>query len=336
MRISVALAVVLFAAFAGAAWGQWSVSGVQVKPFLEVGAPTGVSTPDAFRAMDAEVDMRLSLNHGGQEFAAFALEPVVATEMSGRGRQMHFSNYYGVFNFGVGKPKLRIGQFIVPFGTLAEYDTHLMVLQTPYARTLGIRMDRGLELDALRAGMDLRLSVTSGDGRGRHDGGYAAVARAARDYERGNDTFRLGLSALHGKNMPVLETMPDPLPMGEESAPLEWVSKDRLAADLDWLHGRDNIRAELVAGWDDGRFVNGTWVLFNHPFSYKTDLTVQGDHWRQGSGSVVGVGAELRYRLDDVTDLRIAGEYRQGTTDEGTRHLSTLTVAWLRTFDLHF
>ena len=30
--------------------------------------------------------------------------------------------------------------------------------------------------------------------------------------------------------------------------------KDRLAVDLDWLRGIDNIRSEMVVGWDDKKF----------------------------------------------------------------------------------
>jgi hypothetical protein len=320
----------------GTAWSQWSLTGLQVKPYLDVRAQASSGEPTTLRVMQSEVDIRISVTRKGEEFASVALEPAVSTVMEGRGRQMHYSNYYSVFNFGVGKPKLKVGQFVVPFGTLAEYDTHPLVLQTPYARTLGIRIDRGLGLETLRGKTDFRMSVTSGDGRTRHDNGYAITARVARDYERGNDTVRVGLSGMYGHGMPVFKPLPDPIPMALDMQPAEWVNKGRLAVDLDWLHSIDNIRAEFVIGWDQGSPVHGEWVLFNHPFSYNTEFTVQADQWHQPSGSVAGFGVELHHRLDDFSGLRLTGEHRRATTAGEAETLSTLTLQYYRNFDLRF
>ena len=124
--------------------------------------------------MQVEVNIRFSVNKDDEELVAFALAPNLETAMTGRARQMHFSNFYSVWNFGVDKPKLKVGQFIVPFGTLAEYDTHALVLQTPYARTLGIRLDQGFALEGFRGELDYQFSLTRGDGRGRESSSYAA------------------------------------------------------------------------------------------------------------------------------------------------------------------
>jgi len=99
--------------------------------------------------------------------------------MTGRARQMHFSNAYALVNLGIGRPKVKLCQYVVPFGTLAEYDTHGIVLQTPYARTLGIRLDRGIAVEGSSSGYDYWLSLSGGDGRGSFRGGHAAVARVA-------------------------------------------------------------------------------------------------------------------------------------------------------------
>ncbi|MHB8997223.1 MAG: hypothetical protein ACYC63_18405 [Armatimonadota bacterium] len=306
------------------AFADLSISGVEVNPRLDLRLWGGSGVTDQFEVMATEINMRFSVNKDEEELFSVALAPNLYTDMEGRGRQMHFSNYYGIWNFGLDKPKLQFGQFVIPFGTLAEYDTHPLVLQTPYARTLGVRIDQGLALVGYRGETDYWLSLTSGDGRGRTNGSYAANLRLARDYERGDDAYRVGLSLLHGKQMPVFapDTMPVPHDMGmgtemDEDMMLSRADKTRVALDLDWLRGVDNVRAEFVAGWDDGDFVHGQWLSYNHPFSYDTDLTVQAEHWRQRDGKVYGLGLSLHHRLDELSGIRAAFEPRWARSDVG-------------------
>lgn len=324
----------------GPALADLSVSGVEINPRLDLRLWSGRNVTDQFEVMTTEINMRFSVNKDEEELLAVALAPNLYTDMRGRGRQMHFSNYYGVWNFGLNKPKLQFGQFVIPFGTLAEYDTHPLVLQTMYARTLGVRIDQGLALVGYRGETDYWLSLTSGDGRGRTNGSYAANLRLARDYERGDDAYRVGLSLLHGKQMPVFhpDALPVPHDMGmDEHMMLSRADKTRVALDLDWLRGVDNIRAELVAGWDNGDFVHGQWLSYNHPFSYDTDLTLQAEHWRQRNGKVYGLGLALHHRLDELSGLRAVFEPRWAQSDlEPGDSIRLFTIQyyknWLFTF----
>ena len=337
-----ALLVMVCLALGGPGWAEWSVTGVEVRPWVDLRLEGGSGTSEDVHVMATEVDVRLSVNRDGEQVVALALGPNLKTDMTGDGRRMHFGNYYAVFNFGVDKPKLKAGRFVVPFGTLAEYDTHPLVLQTPYARTLGMRLDSGVEVESTRGGVNRRLSVTGGDGRGRLPDSYAAVLRLARDFEQGDDFYRLGVSALYGRQMPVFPITARPLPghddgHGEHADHLARADKTRLALDVDWLRGIDNIRAELVFGLDDREFVHGQWVSWNHPFSYATDLTLQADHWRGGNGSAYGLGVALHHRLDELSGVRVAYEPRRGRPDNmPAESMDLFTVQWYRTFSVGF
>ena len=131
---------------ANCASAELKVSAVEILPRLDLRAKAGQPIADTLRVQQAELGLRFSVGDGEKEWANFALQGVFETPMTGRARQMHFSNFYAVGNLGVGRPKVKVGQFVVPFGTLAEYDTHALLLQTPYARTLGLRLDRGVAL----------------------------------------------------------------------------------------------------------------------------------------------------------------------------------------------
>jgi hypothetical protein len=324
-NITQPIAVVLSALLLSASWASagLKLSAVEILPRLDLRAKAGQPIAETLRVQQGELGLRFSVDNGEKEWASFALQGVVETPMTGRARQMHFSNFYTVANLGVGKPKVKLGQFVVPFGTLAEFDTHALLLQTPYAHTVGLRLDRGVALEGFVDDWDYWLSVTSGNGRNRHNGSYATNLRVARDQDLGDDFVRVGFSYLEGKHMPTFPTSPMAVPMGMDGM-VTFSDKRRLAVDVDWLRGIDNIRAELVLGQDDGKWVDGQWLYYNHPFSYETDLTLQADRWRQEDGTSYGLGAEIHHRLDDWSGLRFSYEHR------GARP----TIAPLRSADL--
>lgn len=296
------------------AHAELEVTALQVLPRLDLRATGGDPAAERLRIQQSEISVVSSISDGESEIVSLNLQHNIETPMTGRARDMHFSNLYAVFNLGVGSPAVRVGQFVVPFGTLAEYDTHGVPLQTPYARTLGIRIDRGMALEGAEGDLDWWASLTTGDGRERHDGGWAAIARVARDYETGQDLVRVGASALLGENMPTFPTTAMALPMGMDDR-VKHTDKWRVALDLDWLRGIDNIRAEFVLGEDDGEPVNGQWLYYEHPFSYDSSISVQADRWSQPDGTGYGLGAQYHYRLDDWSGLRFAAEKRWADRD---------------------
>lgn len=290
------------------------ITAMQVQPRLDLRATRGGHMGDSLGIKQAEINLVAWISHDGSELVNLNLQHNFETPMTGRAEKMHFSNLYAVFNLGVGEPAVKVGQFVVPFGTLAEFDTHEVPLQTPYARTLGIRIDRGIALEGRDGEWDWSTSLTTGDGRERHDGGWAGIARVARDYEMGHDIVRVGVSGLVGRNMPVFPTNPMDIPMGLDDE-VEHVDKWRVALDLDWLRGIDNIRAEFVFGGDDGEFVDGQWLYYEHPFSYDSEIVFQGDRWNQPDGTSYGVGVQYHHRLDDWSGIRVAAERRWADLD---------------------
>ncbi len=302
-------AIVLALVCVGPVVAELEVTALLITPRLDLRARAGNPTDETFRIQQLEASATLSVSDGRKELVTFALQGNLETPMTGRARQMHFSNAWALVNLGIGRPKVKLGQFVAPFGTLAEFDVHGVPLQTPYARALGIRLDRGVAFEGSTPGYDYWLSFTGGDGRGRFRGGHAVIARVAWDRDIGDDFLRTGVSVVEGRNMPVFPTNPMPVPMGMD-AMVTHVDKWRVAGDFDWLHDIDNIRAELVFGGDDGQWVNGQWLYYNHPFSYKRDLSLQTDRWKQGDGTSWGVGAQYHQRLDDFSGLRVAYEKR--------------------------
>ncbi len=294
---------------APAAQASLDITALQVTPRLDLRATRGGHMGDQVGIKMAEINLVAWISSGDSELVSLNLQHNLETPMTGRAEQMHFNNLYAVFNLGVGRPAVTVGQFVVPFGTLAEFDTHEVILQTPYARTLGIRIDRGIKAEGRQDDWDWWTSLTTGDGRERHDGGWALIARGARDWEMGNDLVRVGISGLVGENMPVFPTNHMDMPMGLDDE-VEHFDKWRLALDLDWLRGIDNIRAELVFGGDNGDFVDGQWLYYEHPFSFDSDITVQADRWSQPDGISHGVGVQYHRRIDDYSGLRLAAEKR--------------------------
>ena len=307
------LAVLVAIAMASPALAELDVTALQIQPRLDLRATAGTHG-ERLRIQQSELNVTASISDGDSEIVNLNLQHNFETPMTGRAKQMHFSNLYGVFNLGLDRPAVKVGQFTVPFGTLAEYDTHPIPLQTPYARTLGIRIDRGVSLEGRQGDWDWWASLTTGDGRERHDGGWAATARAARDFEVGQDIIRAGVSGLVGEEIPVFPTNAMSMPMGLDDE-VEHVDKWRMALDLDWLRGIDNIRGEFVAGQDNGRLVNGQWIYYEHPFSYDSSVALQADRWDQGDGTSLGIGAQYHHRLDDWSGIRLAAEHRWADTD---------------------
>ncbi|MGD9497669.1 MAG: hypothetical protein AB7Y46_15315 [Armatimonadota bacterium] len=327
---ALAVAAALMLNHAAVAHPELKMTALQVLPRLDLRATGGDPDPTTVQVEQAEINVTASLAWDDAELVSLNLQHGFETAMTGRAKDMHFGNLYGVFNFGLGSPKVKLGQFVVPFGALAEYDTHPLVLQTPFARTLGIRIDRGLGLEGAQGEYDWWLTLTSGDGRERFDGGWAATAHVARDYEQGGDVLRWGASVLVGENMPVFPLDAMSMPMGMDEM-VTHTDKWRVALDLDWLRGIDNIRAELVAGQDEGEFVDGQWLCYEHPFSYDASLAVQVDRWRQSDGTAHGGGVQYHQALDDLSGLRLAYEhrwaYRRGLPD---LHSDTVTLQYYR------
>jgi hypothetical protein len=115
---------------------------------------TGMASMSETRGqmMAAELESSATLNDGNRDVLDLAVQWPYYTQMKGvdgRGKAMHFFNAYGIFKLGLGKPNIRIGQFVVPFGNLTYYETHTRPIQSLFPESLGIRIQRGVSVEGL-------------------------------------------------------------------------------------------------------------------------------------------------------------------------------------------
>jgi hypothetical protein len=137
---------------------------------------------------------------------------------------------------------------VIPFGLLADYDIHTQVVQTPFARTLGLRLDPGLGVLGVLGQFDYRLWLSNGNGPDMmdNDKGKVVTARVAPRFLLGDAEMTLGLSGLYGSlpywSLDSLDEMVE--------GPRLYKVKYRLGLDntTDW--GPLTVRLEGVAGKD--------------------------------------------------------------------------------------
>lgn len=250
----------------------------------------------------------------------YAIQIPLYTAMRGRGKEMHFGNLYAIYRNKLGEPTVKLGQFVIPFGNLPAYETHTRPVQTLYPYSLGVRIDTGVEVDGfLNKDTEYQFSVTTGNGPYRLDNNSNKVltARVNRSFEIGNNELRLGLSALHG-SLPVFSVMSDPV-MGDGK--LQGFSmKNRVAVDAEYYMGPYLLRAEVVAGDDDGKAVYGHWLQFSYPLSYKTSIEVGTERWSQSSGGLTGYWIGLEHKFTDNKIARLV--YQTNSSREMGMHMN--------------
>jgi hypothetical protein len=112
----------------------------------------------------------------------------------------HFGEAYVMVPLGLRLPTIRVGQAVIPFGLLADYDTHTQIIQTQYARTLGLRLDPGIGFQGDLGKTAYALWVSNGTGPYLMDNNRNKVvtARIAPKFMLGNAEMTWGVSGLAG------------------------------------------------------------------------------------------------------------------------------------------
>jgi len=287
--------------------------------------------------MAAEAEILITVASAERDVLDIALQWPYYTDMrgvDGRGREMHFGNAYLVYRTGFGRPNLRLGQFVVPFGNLTHYETHTFPLQSLYPESLGLRIDRGASLEGYAGEWDWWLALTGGNGpRADNDRQPIMVARAARTHQTAGGALTLGLSGLLGRQMPRFSPLVDPLmdhdggEHGGHAPALEFANKRRLALDLEYVAGLDLWRGEVVLGKDGDGPARGGFAQWGRALGEGREVTLQAAGWQQPSGRRMRLGAAYGLELDPTTTLRLAAERRAGRTDTGS---ARDTVVWLQ------
>jgi hypothetical protein len=247
-----------------------------------------------------------------------------ATAMSGidgRGRQMHFGNAYAVYKTGLGRPSVRFGQFVVPFGNLPSYETHTRPLQSLYPQSLGIRIDRGVSIEGIAGPYDYSFAIMGGNGaRADNDGRPMVAARAARRLDGvAGGRLTVGASLLRGTAMPRFSPGLDPvMDSGMADIPadhlLSFTDKTRFGLDAELEAGRDTWRLEAIGGRDSDGSVNGQFVHWSRALATGAELTLQAGRWNQPIGARTMFGASIGRTVARNTVVRAWVSMSRGST----------------------
>jgi hypothetical protein len=366
LKLSVVAAVVLWAAVLPLSAAQPAVETVSYESDPEFELPNEEEkSPRVQTATKFRLDPRyMGTNHGDSGFELMGFEAEIiavigetvdaaiqiplASSMTGRGRGMHFGNAYFIFKGELGKPTLKIGQFVIPFGNLVDYETHTRILQTLYPYSLGVRIDPGVAVEGFLAqDTEFQIALTQGSGPFKRDldSNKVITARVSRKMEVGDDDLRFGISALRGR-LPVFSVMSDPLMDGksarlvnigtgmlvEQNDPSGFADKSRYAIDFEWYRGIDLIRGELVFGNDNGRSASGQWVQFERPLSYTTSVVGQLASWKHFSGDWKSWAIGAEHKLANNRIIRAAFEQRRINEMGMPMTMNMLTTQYLIEF----
>jgi hypothetical protein len=320
---------------------NWKVDGRLDYRLMNMNEP-GMSTTRG-ELMAAELETIATISNKERDVLDLGLQWPNATQMEGiddRGKEMHFFNAYGIYKFGLDKPNLRFGQFVVPFGNLQNYETHTRPLQTLYPESLGVRIDRGVSLEGMVGEYDYWAALMNGNGaRGDNNDSPMVVGRAARRFDLSAGTLSVGASVLHGSDMPRFSTLVDPL-MDDAmmldgmimDPPLDFTDKSRVSIDAEYIAGANLWRAELVAGRDSDGAVNGQFLQLNHALDEKNEIALQATRWEQPGGTRTRLAVGGERKLDQYTTIRLYAERALGHTPMEDRNRTLIGVQFLREF----
>ena len=203
---------------------------------------------------------------------------------------------YGQYKGPLGKWNIRVGHYLLPFGLLANYDTERLVLQGLEESSLGIRKDTGAMVLGRFGPWDYAVSLSDGLGDVHFiDHSASSLVTARLGFVRAD--WQVGLSTLVGN------VLRDPA-LGQGVR----VEERRLALDLYKSFGPCAVRAEGIAGTDEGRSVGGGIVLADYALTPRLEINIRFADWnRSDDHQTSGVG--LTYQLRPSLYLRIADQY---------------------------
>lgn len=228
---------------------------------------TADSAGTSFFVMAAEADVTARISTKTRDLATAVLQFWASAPMPDWTMGFHFGEAYVIVPLGLRLPNLRFGQAVIPFGLLADYDTHAQIVQTQYARTLGLRLDPGIGIQGDLHKTAYALWVSNGTGPYLMDNNRNKVvtARIAPKFLLGNAEMTWGLSGLAG----VLPYWPVDSMAFQMWGAWHYQMKYRAALDntTDW--GPATIRLEAVAGRDStfaGPMVYGYYGELRYAF----------------------------------------------------------------------
>lgn len=240
---------------------------------------------------------------------------------------------------------VKAGQFQIPFGLLAVYDPHLLILQPLYAQSLGLRTDFGLALSGRLYGyLNYDFSVTTGTGPNHIDINPNRVVtfRLGRTFTTRNGVVNVGGSLLQGR-LPVTDLdTENPFavelpPSGRVRANREdrFVSKSRIAGDGSYGFHRATARGEIVVGADNDQRVLGYYAEGDYRFTGRISAALSRSLFVYPLGNSSASRESLGLTYASSANLTFRGLYqylRDVPRDEGGRVRHRLTFQVLLRF----
>jgi hypothetical protein len=212
---------------------------------------------------------------------------------------------------------VRGGQFVLPFGLAAVYDTPLQPIQPLYEKSLGLRVDTGAMLEGSYGPYRYYVAVTTGSGPNRSDFDHdkVVVARLESIFRTQAETGRLqvGGSLLTGRG-PVT-AFNTQLPASGTSAARQFIDKTRMSADVIYQLEKLQARGEIVFGADDQNPVWGYFAEGNYAITGRVTGVSMLRSWKFAdkpqSATVLGIGGN--YQFSKEITVRALFEYERDT-----------------------
>jgi len=227
-----------------------------------------------FRATNGHFPMPADALNG----ARFTIDGIIANPKSGNeqgGVRLQFvresipsadrvtaSELYGYYRFELpgASATARAGQFVLPFGLAAVYDTSMHPFTSLYTESVGIRLDRGAMIEGEFGPFHYAGSISTGTGPNA-DYAYTKTVLAARldrHFLTQSGRVQIGGSMLTGR-------LPDNDPFAQHNlsgttgvGPT--IVKSRFAADAQYFVGKYAARGEVVFGGDEDAPVWGFYM----------------------------------------------------------------------------
>lgn len=235
---------------------------------------------------------------------------------------------------------VKIGQFPLPFGLLAVYDPHLLILQPLYSQSLGVRNDFGVAVSGRAYGfLNYDLAITTGTGPNHL---YATpnrvvTFRLGRTFTTRYGVVNVGGSLLQGR-LPITDiTAQNPFavelpPSGRVRADRGgFVSKSRLGGDASYGFKRVVARGEVVVGADGDQRILGYYVEGNYSASKRVSVVAARSLfvYPRGSSTASQEAAGLTYAVSENLTCRALYQYLRDVPRDGSagiRHRLTFQI----------
>lgn len=235
---------------------------------------------------------------------------------------------------------VKIGQFPLPFGLLAVYDPHLLILQPLYSQSLGVRNDFGVAVSGRAYGfLNYDLAITTGTGPNHL---YATpnrvvTFRLGRTFTTRYGVVNVGGSLLQGR-LPITDiTAQNPFavelpPSGRVRADRGgFVSKSRLGGDASYGFKRVVARGEVVVGADGDQRILGYYVEGNYSASKRVSMVAAHSLfvYPRGSSTASQEAAGLTYAVSENLTCRALYQYLRDVPRDGSagiRHRLTFQI----------